>query len=82
MSIILSLTISFPVLASPVSSSTSSFLSPPGSNATPTTTTKDSSVSDGNDTETSSFGFINSENEVKNKFIKLCEFSEPGWCSN
>ena len=28
--------------------------------------TKDSSVSDGNDTETSSFGVINSENEVKN----------------
>ena len=27
---------------------------------------KDSSVSDGNDTETSSFGVINSENEVKN----------------
>jgi hypothetical protein len=106
----LSLTISFPVLASPVSSSTSSTLSSPGSNASPTKTTKVqaeafeksnsfekegikiadilcahkqyefikdvsskySSVSDGNDTETSSFGFINNENEVKNQSIKLC----------
>ena len=30
--------------------------------------TKDTIVSDGNDTETSSFGVINSENEVKNQF--------------
>ena len=72
MNIILSLTISFPVLASPASSSTYSSLSSPGSNDSPTTATKDSSVSDGNDTETSSFGVINSENEVKNQFIKLC----------
>ena len=37
---ILSLTISFPVLASPVSSTTSSTLSSPRSNASSTTTTK------------------------------------------
>ena len=40
MNIILSLTISFPALASPVSSTTSLTLSSPGSNASPTTTTK------------------------------------------
>ena len=95
MNIILSLTISSPVLASPVSSpitttktrtdafEKSNSFEKEGIKIADNlcahkqyeiikdVSTKDSSVLDGNDTETSSFGVINSENEVKNQFTTL-----------
>jgi hypothetical protein len=45
---------------------------------------KDTIVSDGNDTETFTFGVINSENKVKNiNFqIHIWTFSETSWCSD